>query len=269
MGALAYRSAATPLGSMARTNVLGVGISVTNLQDAIAHCDALIRSDRKGYVCVADVHSVMLGVSDGGFREILNRSLMTTPDGMPLVWIGGLRGHAAMGRVYGPDLMMELCRDSAAKGYGHFLYGGKPGVVEKLRDRLKEQFPELRIVGTYTPPFKKLNASETAGLMAQVARARPDVFWVGLGAPKQERFMAEYLGKLDCKLMVGVGAAFDFHAGMVREAPRWLHLTGLQWLHRLAQEPRRLGRRYLTCIPAFMWNVGLQESGLRNFRMET
>lgn len=268
MNSITYGSALVPGLLPERTNVLGVGISVTNLHESIRQCDDVIRSNRKAYICVADVHCVMQGASNDALRSILNRSLQTTPDGMPLVWIGRLRGHEAMRRVYGPDLMMELCRDSAAKGYRHFFYGGKPGIALKLQARLEAAIPGIKIVGTYAPPFRPLNPQETAGLMTQVAHARPDVFWVGLGSPKQERFMAEHLDRLDCKLMVGVGAAFDFHSGMVREAPRWLHSTGLQWLHRLLQEPRRLWRRYLISIPAFLWSMGLQVSGLRVYEMD-
>ncbi len=253
------------LRSPARTNILGVDVSAINMEDAIQQCDQLIRSHGQGYVCVTDVHSVAEALSDSAFRAILNGSFMTTPDGMPLVWMGHLQGHKRMRRVYGPDLLIEMCQLSEERGYRHFFYGGKPGVADQLGTRLKARFPGLNVVGTCTPPFRPLTASEEKQLIAFVEQTKPDVFWVGLGSPKQERFMAQYCGKLDCRLMVGVGAAFDFHSGAVKEAPRWLRNTGLQWVHRLIQEPRRLWRRYFTCIPAFLWNVGLQFAGFRRF----
>ncbi len=247
----------------ARTHILGVGVSVVDMNDVIRQCDELIRSNGRGYICATDVHSVVEGLRDPAHRRILNQAYLTVPDGMPLVWLGHLRGIRAMGRVYGPDLMLALCDLSAKRGWRHFFYGGKPGVAEKLQTRLTRKFPGLQVVGTYTPPFRPLTPAEEAKLAAQVEGAKPDVFWVGLGTPKQERFMAQHRGKLRCPLMVGVGAAFDFHSGSVREAPRWLHSTGLQWAFRLTQEPRRLGRRYLDCIPAFLWNVALEASGIR------
>jgi N-acetylglucosaminyldiphosphoundecaprenol N-acetyl-beta-D-mannosaminyltransferase len=210
----------------------------------------------------------MEGFRDPALKRILNRSFMTTPDGMPLVWMGRLQGRKNMGRVYGPDFLLEMCRLSIARGYKNFFYGGRPGIAERLSARLKQRFPGLDVVGTYAPPFRPLSDREEEQLTALVEEAKPDIFWVGLGSPKQERFMAQHCGKLTCKLMVGVGAAFDFHSGAIKEAPRWLHGTGLQWVHRLAQEPQRLWRRYLTCVPAFLWRSSLQMSGLRKFKLD-
>lgn len=251
-----------------RTNVLGVGISAIDMEDAIRLSDSLIRKSRKGYVCVTGVHGVIEAQSDKAFRRILNRSLMTTPDGMPMVWIGRIQGQSRMRRVYGPDYMMDMCRFSVARGYRHFLYGGGQGVAVRLATELTRRCPGLQIVGTYTPPFRPLNSTEETELVALVAETKPDVFWVGLSTPKQERFMAHYLDKLDTKLMVGVGAAFDIHTGGIKDAPPWLKRAGLQWLHRLAQEPRRLWRRYLVNNPKFIWNIGLQFLGLRKFNIE-
>ena len=251
-----------------RTNVLGVGVSAIDMQDAIQISDSLIQSNGKGYVCVTGVHGVIEARSDMDFRKILNGSLLTTPDGMPMVWIGRIRGLSHMRRVYGPDFMIEMCRYSVARGYRHFLYGGGQGVAEQLAVELMKRCPGLQVVGTYTPPFRPLNPSEEADLVATVAEAKPDVFWVGLSTPKQERFMARYLNKLDVKLMVGVGAAFDIHTGTIKDAPQFLKKMGLQWLHRLAQEPRRLWRRYLINNPKFIWNISLQFLGLRKFPIE-
>lgn len=252
---------------MLRTNILGVGISVINMAEAIERSDSLIRSGGKGYVCVTDVHGVIEAQSDASFRSILNGSHMTTPDGMPLVWVGRIQGHSAMRRVYGPDFLIEMCRVSAERGYRHFFYGGKPGIADRLAAELIARFPGLQVVGTYAPPFRPLTATEESELEAQVAKSKPDVLWVGLGSPKQERFMARYWQRLDAKLMVGVGAAFDIHSGVIKEAPKWLKVSGLQWAHRLALEPRRLWRRYLVCVPGFIWNIGLQLLGIRRYKL--
>jgi N-acetylglucosaminyldiphosphoundecaprenol N-acetyl-beta-D-mannosaminyltransferase len=266
---LTVESSEPTQGSPSRMNILGVGVSVINMDDAIGRCDQLIRSNGHGYVCATDVHTVTEALSDSAFRAILNGSFMTTPDGMPLVWMGRLQGHKRMRRVYGPDLLIELCRFSEQRGFRHFFYGGKPGVADQLGARLKARFPDLNVVGTCTPPFRPLTAGEEKQLIAFVEQTKPDVFWVGLGSPKQERFMAQYCGKLNCRLMVGVGAAFDFHSGAVKETPRWVRDIGMQWFHRLLQEPGRLGQRYIKCIPAFLWNVGLQFAGLRRFSHES
>jgi len=246
-----------------RTDVLGVGVSIVNMDDAIRLSESVIRSRDRGYVCVTDVHGIIEAQSDTAFREILNRSIMTTPDGMPLVWVGRIQGHDRIRRVYGPDFLLEMCRVSVKCEYRHFFFGGKPGVANRLALELSKKFPGLQVVGTYAPPFRPLNPSEEQELEAIVAQAKPDVFWVGLGSPKQEQFMAQYCGRLEAKLMVGVGAAFDIHSGNVKEAPPWLKATGLQWLHRLIQEPRRLWRRYLNCVPNFIWMIGLQFLGVR------
>jgi N-acetylglucosaminyldiphosphoundecaprenol N-acetyl-beta-D-mannosaminyltransferase len=251
-----------------RANVLGIGISAINMEDAIRLSDSLIQRGGKGYICVTGVHGVVEAQSDPAFRRILNRSFMSTPDGMPMVWVGRFQGLNRMRRVYGPDYMIDLCRFSVSRGYRHFLYGGRNGVVEQLANELTKRFPGLKIVGTYTPPFRPLNSNEESDLAALVSETKPDVFWVGLSTPKQERFMDKYLEKLDVKLMVGVGAAFDIHTGTIKDAPLWMKIAGLQWLHRLAQEPRRLWKRYLINNPKFIWNISLQLLGLRKLSIE-
>jgi N-acetylglucosaminyldiphosphoundecaprenol N-acetyl-beta-D-mannosaminyltransferase len=248
-----------------RVNVLGVGISVINMETAIALSDSFIQSNGRGYVCVTGVHGVMVAQQDHAFRQILNDSVMSTPDGMPMVWMGKLRGHASMAQVFGPGYMLGMCQRSVERGYRHFLYGGNEGVAEQLAAELRSKVPGLQIVGTYTPPFRPLNPSEEAELAAMVAETKPDIFWVGLSTPKQERFMAAHLGKLDVKLMVGVGAAFDFHTGRIKDSPRWLKNLGLQWLHRTLQEPRRLVPRYAKIVPAFLFLATLQILGIRKY----
>jgi len=242
----------------ARCNVLGVGVSAIDMKAAVGLADDHLQNARKGYICVTGVHGVIEAQSNPDFLRILNGSAITTPDGMPTVWVGRLQGHRSMNRVYGPDFMLELCSHSVQRGYRHFLYGGKPGVADKLAEVLTKKFHGLQIVGTYTPPFRKLNATEEEELAARFKILQPDVVWVGLSTPKQEIFMAEYIDKLDTKLMVGVGAAFDIHTGNIADAPAWMKVAGLQWLHRLFQEPRRLWKRYLINNPKFLWKIGMQ-----------
>ena len=248
---------------MKRVNVLGVGLSVLNLQTALDAIAAAVRERRKGYVCVTGVHGVMEAQDDDAFKEILNESFLCTPDGMPMVWAGKLAGHRDMSRVYGPDLMLEVCAWSETSGAKHFFYGGADGVAELLAQKLKGKFPKLRVVGTFTPPFRALNEAEVKNLQQQVAAAQPDIFWVGLSTPKQEKFMAEFLPQLDATLMLGVGAAFDFHSGRVRQAPRWMQRSGLEWFYRLCCEPRRLAKRYFRNNPLFILKFLAQLTGLK------
>jgi N-acetylglucosaminyldiphosphoundecaprenol N-acetyl-beta-D-mannosaminyltransferase len=258
----------TSLTSHPRCNILGVGVSAINMDAAVSIADKHIEQGGKGFVCVTGVHGVMEAQSDRRLLDILNRSLMTTPDGMPTVWVGRYQGHRGMSRVYGPDFMMEFCARSVARGYRHFLYGGNEGVAERLAKVLQERFPGLDIAGTYTPPFRPLTPVEQKDLVEVVRQASPHVIWVGLSTPKQERFMAEYIGRLDTHLMVGVGAAFDIHTGGIADAPDWMKRSGLQWLHRLCQEPRRLGKRYLINNPRFVWKIGLQALRIRRYKVD-
>ena len=170
-----------------------------------------------------------------------------------------------MSRVYGPDLMLEVMALSESKGYRHFFYGGANGTATVLREQLLKRFPKLQVVGVYEPPFRPLNDAEQQELESQVDSARPDMMWIGLSTPKQEKFMAEYLPRLNTTLMVGVGAAFDFHAGKVRQAPRWMQRAGLEWFFRLCSEPRRLWKRYLKNNPLFILRILGQLTGLRRY----
>jgi len=244
-----------------RINVLGVGISVLNLPGALEAIAAAVRERRKGYICVTGVHGVIEAQDDPDFKRILNGAFLCTPDGMPMVWAGKLNGHREMRRVYGPDLMLDICAWSETSGAKHFFYGGANGVAELLVRKLKEKFPKLQVVGTLTPPFRALNEDEEKALAEQIRAAQPDIFWVGLSTPKQEKFMAEYLPKLDATVMIGVGAAFDFHSGRVKQAPRWMQRSGLEWFYRLCSEPRRLGKRYLRNNPLFALKFFGQLSG--------
>ena len=251
-----------------RANVLGVGISAINLDLAVAAVAEALERRAKSYICVTGVHGVSEAQLDPDFRAILNRSFLTTPDGMPMVWMGRWQGFRAMARVYGPDLMLRICEYSQSRGLTHFLYGGAPGVAEELKRRLEHRFPGLKIAGTYTPPFRPLTAEEEQNLTRLVGTLKPDFFWVGLSTPKQERFMAHYCEKLDATIFFGVGAAFDFHAGRMRQAPRWMQRSGLEWLFRLACDPGRLWKRYLKNNPLFLFRAFCQVTGIRKYRIE-
>ena len=251
-----------------RINILGVGLSVLNLQTALTAIAEVVRERRKGYICVTGVHGVMEAQDDANFKKILNAAFLCTPDGMPMVWAGKLNGQREMNRVYGPDLMLDVCAWSETSGAKHFFYGGADGVAELLAQKLKLKFPKLEIVGTFTPPFRALNTDEEKKLREQVTATQPDIFWIGLSTPKQEKFMAEFLPKLDTTLMIGVGAAFDFHSGRVKQAPRWMQRSGLEWFYRLCSEPRRLAKRYFKNNPLFALKFFAQLTGLKKFPLE-
>ncbi len=251
-----------------RANVLGVGVGALNMELALDRVGAALKERRKGYVCVTGVHGIMEAQDSPEFRRILNEAFLCTPDGMPTVWVGRLQGHSGMSRVYGPDLMLAVCEKSVTEGWRHFLYGGGEGVAEALRGRLEKEFPGICIAGTWTPPFRALNEDEERDLIARVREAKPDIIWVGLSTPKQEWFMSEWLDRLDTTLMFGVGAAFDFHTGRVKQAPRWMQRTGLEWFFRLYCEPRRLWRRYMRNNPRFVLRAGMQWLGLKRYSLD-
>ena len=250
--------------SVPRYNVLGVGVSVLTLTQARDLVLGARGARQLGYVCVTPVHAVDEARCDPAFRQILNESFLTTPDGMPIVWLG----PPGVERVYGPDLMLAVCDAGRATGLRHYFYGGAPGVAELLRDKLTARFPGLEVVGMFTPPYRPLTSDELATLRADVARTRPDIIWVGLSTPKQERFMAEHWRSLDAGLLIGVGAAFDFHSGRVPQAPRWMQRSGFEWLFRLATEPRRLGPRYLKTNPLFVLRILVQKTRLKKYPIE-
>ena len=251
-----------------RFNVLGVGVGALNLDSARQAMLSALEEGKKGYVCVTGVHGVSEAQSDPEFRRILNRALLNTPDGMPLVWLGRRQFGNQVDRVYGPDLMLDICRSTEGTSFRHFFYGGGPGVVEKLTSNLMERFPKMQIAGHYTPPFRPLNKEEEENLMRLLEDRKPDLFWVGLSTPKQERFMAEHFHKLKTTLMVGVGAAFDFHAKKMKQVPRWIQRSGFEWLFRLSLEPRRLWKRYLKNNPLFLYRVFTQITGLKKYPLE-
>lgn len=242
----------------AHTDVLGIDISAINMNRAIDLAENWIATRKSAYICMTGVHGVMEAQSNARLRSVLNGAFINAPDGMPMSWVGWLQGHRQMDRVYGPDFMTNLCGISVNKGYRHYLYGGQPGVAQELKVALQKRFPGLQVVGTCTPPFRSLTQEEESRLLDDVQSANPDILWVGLSTPKQECFMAEYVDRLRVPLLVGVGAAFDFHTGRIDDAPAWMKRAGLQWLHRLFQDPTRLWKRYLLNNPAFLWRIALQ-----------
>jgi N-acetylglucosaminyldiphosphoundecaprenol N-acetyl-beta-D-mannosaminyltransferase len=247
-------------------HVLGVHVDAVHMEDALSRVARLLRGRRKGYVCVAGVHGIMEAQRDPDLLDVYAGASMTIPDGMPLVWVGWAQGHRTMRRVTGPDLMLEIFRRPEFAHIRHFLYGGRDGVALELRDNLLARFPSAQIVGTYTPPFRDLSAAEAEDFVASIRELKPDIVWVGISCPRQELFMARFLPLLETTLMFGVGAAFDYHTGRIRDCAAWIKLAGLQWLHRLLQDPRRLWRRYLRNNPVFLWQIALQFLHLRPLR---
>ncbi|MDX1545625.1 MAG: WecB/TagA/CpsF family glycosyltransferase [Rhodothermales bacterium] len=245
------------------TDILGLRVSAVDIPRALATIDGWIARREPRYACVSNVHSVMESWDDPALRRIHNEAGLVTPDGMPLVWISRLRGRRHVRRVYGPDLMLALCAHGLERGYRHYFYGGADGVAGDLARRLGERFPGLVVAGAETPPFRPLTPEEDAAAVERINAARPDVVWVGLGMPKQERWMHAHVGRIEAPALIGVGAAFDFHTGRKPQAPAWMQRTGLEWAFRLATEPRRLAGRYLRHNPRFVGLALLELMRLR------
>jgi N-acetylglucosaminyldiphosphoundecaprenol N-acetyl-beta-D-mannosaminyltransferase len=238
--------------SIARVDVLGVGISAVTMSQAVAEIARWVVERKQHYVCVSGVHGVMECQRDRVLRDIHNASGLTTPDGMPLVWAGRWAGARHMERVYGPDLLLNLSAMAAERGWSAYFYGGGSGVPELLAERLTQRFPGLRVAGCWSPPYRPLTREEDTSVVERINAAAPDLLWIGLSTPKQERWMAAHVGRLTVPAMIGVGAAFDMHAGLLPQAPKVLQRHGLEWAYRLCREPRRLWRRYLRNNPAFV-----------------
>lgn len=252
-------------GASERVNIIGVGVSPLTMGEAVQTIDAWIQTDQRQYVCVSNVHTLMESYRHVQLRGVHNAAGMVTPDGMPLVWLSRLRGYPQTERVYGPDLLMAVCEASQDKGYKHFFYGGAPGIAEQLISNLRARFPALEVVGYDAPPFRPLTDEEKEATIAQINAAAPHIVWVGLGAPKQEYWMSTYRARLNAPVLIGVGAAFDFHAGNKPQAPLWMQRNGLEWTFRLMSEPRRLWRRYLINNPLFLMLAAAQLLGLKRF----
>jgi N-acetylglucosaminyldiphosphoundecaprenol N-acetyl-beta-D-mannosaminyltransferase len=268
-GALAMANrthVAQMFGSGTYFRVLGVRVNALQIPDVAVLMEEWIRV-RGGCHSIAatSMHGIVEAQHDPAFKGILNSADLVVPDGMPLVWLGRRKGHHLPRRVYGPDLMLDFCGKTAGRGYRHFFYGGEPGVPERLAESLQRRFPAMEVCGTISPPFRALDPEEDQEIVSMISRAAPDVLWVGLGTPKQERWMHEHRDKLQVPVLVSVGAAFDFLSRRRKQAPQWMRELGLEWLFRLLQEPGRLWRRYLIDGARFVTYVGLESLGLKPF----
>ena len=256
-GSLHTREAEIPAPQTA--GELGVPLALTDYDQALRWLDGMVDNRRRGYVCVCNVHTVMASREDPALRQALAGSSLNVPDGQPLVWAVNALGHGLEDRVYGPELMARACARAAESGRRFYLYGGRDqGALFQLALNLRQRFPGIKIVGGYSPPHRPLTPEERGAIVEEINHSRPDVVWVGIGVPKQEKWMAEMRPLLEAPVLIGVGAAFDFHAGLVRQAPPWIQDAGLEWAFRLAHEPRRLWRRYSRYNPRFLAAFAVQ-----------
>ncbi len=232
--------------------ILGTNINVTDMDKTIRYLDHYLDELRGNYVCVSNVHTTVMAYRDKEYQKVQNSGAMALPDGKPLSIISRLRGYVEAGRVPGPDLMIRIFKESEKKGYRHYFYGSTDQTIHELEKKLKAEYPFLNIVGMYSPPFRNLTLEEDEAIIQRINDAKPDFIWVALGAPKQEKWMYEHQFKLN-GIMLGVGAAFDFSAGTVKRAPKWMQECCLEWLYRITQDPRRLIPRYFNTNFAFLW----------------
>lgn len=237
--------------------IIGSRIDATSYQDAWNRIEKWVRKESGAYVIAANVHVVMMGYWHKSYQKIINGAALVTPDGMPLVWGLKLLGIKKQKRVYGPDLMLTVCDRAAAEQIPIYLYGGSETTLSKLSKQLKEQYPNLIIAGTHSPPFRELTPQEEEVDIKRIEASGAKIVFVGLGCPKQEQWMARNYQKISA-VFLGVGAAFSFHSQEVKQAPRWMMSMGLEWLYRFSQEPKRLWQRYLVNNPAFVVLFGLQ-----------
>ena len=236
-------------------DVLGVPISLIDIDRAVSIILEWVRKCQANYVCVRDVHGVMRSLEDPAMIQIHRNAGLVTPDGMPLVWILKVRSKANIGRVCGADLMEALCDAGRSIGLRHYFYGGKPGIAKQVATKLNAKYPGIKIAGFLSPPFTSVPREEDAEITARIVTSKANVVWIGISTPKQEFWMRDHVAKIPDATLIGVGAAFDFHAGAVARAPRWMQKFGLEWVHRLLSEPTRLWRRYLLLAPIFLAKV--------------
>lgn len=235
-------------------NILGVNIAAINMEWLLRYLDKNIDDIKGDYICVSNVHTTVTSYEDASYCAAQNVGLMAIPDGGPLSTIGKKRGYENMARITGPDLMGKIFEISSEKGYSHYFYGSKNETLELLTQKLKHQYPGIQIIGMYSPPFRPLTEEEDKEVIERINKTKPDFVWVGLGAPKQEKWMAAHQGKIE-GLMLGVGAGFDYYAGNIKRAPIWMQKSNLEWLYRLIQDPKRLFKRYWSTNIKFIWNA--------------
>ena len=260
-----------------RVNVLGVGLSVLNLDTAQqALSRGVNKSGFHGFVTITGVHGVVESQHDDELKKIHNRSYLSTPDGMPMVWLGKHHGHSEMDRVYGPELMLNVMESTTESGAKHYFFGGAEGVASELKLSLEDKYQGLNVVGTMCPPFRALTDSEEEALYDELQRLQPHYFWVGLSTPKQEKFMYHFLEKYPKitetwdhgLVMIGVGAAFDFHSGKIKQAPYWIQRSGFEWLYRIFQDPKRLLKRYMIANSTFIMRIFPQIWGWKKYKLK-
>jgi N-acetylglucosaminyldiphosphoundecaprenol N-acetyl-beta-D-mannosaminyltransferase len=272
--ALVNEPAALPTGGWAtdrerpRANILGVGVDAVDTEGALARISQHLEGTAKGYVCAVGVHGILEALASEALASTFAHSILNVPDGAPTVWIGRLQGFRTIDHVTGPALMRSIVSRREFSSRSHFLYGGKPGVAEELAIAMRRLSPGIKLAGTYTPPFRELTCDEEEELIAQINAVRPDFIWVGINTPRQDLWMRRMLPRLDTRVMFGVGAAFDFLTGRIRECPDWVKRGGFHWLHRLMQEPRRLWRRNAGNT-AFLLHIALQGTGLRAYPLRS
>ncbi len=240
---------------MEKDFILNAGISLIAMDDACAFIEKAVTLREKIYVCVCPVSTVMACQRSERVLTSVNAADLATPDGMPVVWILRMRGHTGVRRVYGPDLMRRMCALSQTKPYTHFFYGSTTGVVDTLKEKLRVTYPGVRVTGSLCPPFGELSEKEDEEIVARINRADPDIVWVGLGSPKQDVWMHEHRERINAPVLIGIGAAFDFLAGVKPQAPRWMMKIGFEWFFRLVTEPKRLWKRYLIECPLFVYLI--------------
>lgn len=235
-------------------NIMGVNIAAINMKWLINYIEKNLPDIKGDYICVSNVHTTVTSFEDADYCAIQNGGLMAIPDGGPLSTVGQKRGHKNMERTTGPNLMGEIFEISAKKGYRHYFYGSKQETLDLLEEKLNASYPGIQIAGLYSPPFRPLTEEEDAEVVKMINDAKADFVWIGLGAPKQESWMATHQGKID-GLMIGVGAGFDYYAGNIERAPEWMQKHNLEWMYRLMQDPKRLFKRYWNTNTKFIWNA--------------
>lgn len=245
-----------------RVNILGVNVNATDLKEAVATLERWREEKQRKYVCCVSVHGIVTARRDRAVHEALNGSGFSTTDGMPLAWWCRGAGHTYAKRVPGSELLGAMCELGSQRGHRHYFYGGSPRVLRLLVERLRREYPGLVIAGSHSPPFRALTPEEDTADINAINKANPDFVWIGLGMPKQEKWMADHVGKINATALLGVGAAFDFWAGTKPRAPRWMQQSGLEWAFRLATEPRRLAHRYLIDNSVFVALAARQLAGL-------
>ncbi len=238
--------------------ILGVKIAEIDMAGLLDFTEQHLADVSGEYICVANVHTTVTAFENEAYRAVQNGSILTLPDGGPLASVGRRRGYKGMRRTTGPDYMGEIFKITAERGYRHYFYGSTEETLATLREKLNENYPGIEIAGMYSPPFRPLTEEEDRDVVAAINETNPDFVWVGLGAPKQEEWMAAHKGKVR-GLMVGVGAGFDYFAGNIKRAPRWMQKCSLEWLYRMMQDPKRLFKRYLVTNPKYIWHAVIRK----------